>query len=53
MVDQDLQIVKVALAVVAPRPSQDVVQVGVITLLFRHRDRDSKVVYSSANVLQL
>ena len=36
VIDQDLEIVKVALAVVAPRPRENLRQVGVITLLLRH-----------------
>ena len=37
MIDQDLQIVEIALAVVAPRATKDLVHVGVIALLLRHR----------------
>lgn len=36
VIDQDLEIVEVALAVVAPGPRENLSQVGMITLLLRH-----------------
>jgi hypothetical protein len=38
MIDENLEIVEVALTVVAPRTRKDLVEVGMIALLFRHLD---------------
>jgi len=43
MVDENLEVVEVALAVVTPRPSKDLLDVRVIALLLRHRARLWKV----------
>lgn len=46
VVDQDLEVVEVALAVVAPRTSKDLLDVGVISLLLAHVDgaRDGRTI---------
>lgn len=38
MLNQDAQIVEVALAVIAPRSSEDILDVGVLSLLLAHCD---------------
>ena len=37
VVDQDLQVIKVSFAVVAPRSSQDLFDIGVLALVLTHR----------------
>ena len=36
MGDENLQIIKVTLAVVAPRPGEDLLDVGILSLAFAH-----------------
>jgi hypothetical protein len=36
VIDENLEIIEVALTVVAPRTRQDLIEIGMITLLFRH-----------------
>jgi hypothetical protein len=43
VVDQDLEIVKVALTVVAPRACEDLFEIGVVALLLRHLEVRSRV----------
>ena len=37
MVDQDLQVVEVALTIVAPWPGQDLLDIGMFALVLAHR----------------
>lgn len=39
VIDEDLEIVKVAFAVIAPRTRENLLDVGVLTLLLCHVDR--------------
>jgi hypothetical protein len=42
MIDQDLEVVKVALTVVTPWPVEHLIEVGVVALLLRH-DRNKQL----------
>lgn len=38
MIDENLQVIEIALTVVAPWSGEDLIQVGMVALLFGHRD---------------